>query len=83
MIRAPLALQDRTALYLQVKASSGGSKQQDGADWNKKQTASEWGEFLHCPGDHLDSISPECSQNLSLTWLNKHAPFCIEQTHWL
>ena len=35
---------------LQVKSSAGGSKQQDGIDWSKKQSASEWGEFLHCPG---------------------------------
>ena len=46
-----------SALHMQVKSSSGGSKQQDGADWNKKQSASEWGEFLHIQGIRLGSYS--------------------------
>lgn len=44
----------KSILHLQVKTSSGGSKQQDGADWSQKQTASEWGEFLHARGNRWD-----------------------------
>ena len=43
---------------LQVKSSAGGSKQQDGIDWSKKQSASEWGEFLHCPGKEWAHLFP-------------------------
>ncbi|CAK0784287.1 hypothetical protein CVIRNUC_007491 [Coccomyxa viridis] len=48
--RGPEICTRRPLLLQLVKSSAGGSKQQDGIDWSKKQSASEWGEFLHCPG---------------------------------